>query len=61
MGFFRRLREDYVDKPVKIVLDNARYQHCEAVIKTALSWLFHYSVNIAIGRYRENPLNELLS
>jgi hypothetical protein len=24
MEFFRQLREDYVDKPVKIVLDNAR-------------------------------------
>jgi transposase len=54
MEFFRRLREDYVDKPIKIVLDNARYQHCKAVMEEAqrlnieLLFLPPYSPNLNI-------------
>ncbi|MDR1371118.1 MAG: transposase [Dysgonamonadaceae bacterium] len=54
MEFFRQLREDYVDKPVKIVLDNARYQHCKAVMEVVQSlniellFLPPYSPNLNI-------------
>jgi len=37
MAFLWQIRETYADKPIKIVLDNARYQHCKAVIQVAQS------------------------
>ncbi|KAA6334110.1 hypothetical protein EZS27_017544 [termite gut metagenome] len=33
--FFHQLKEIHKDKPIKIVLDNAKYQHCKAVIEVA--------------------------
>jgi transposase len=48
----RKIAKQYVDKPVYIILDNARYQHCELVIKTAeelkinLVFLPPYSPNL---------------
>ncbi len=35
VDFLIRIKERYADKPVKIVLDNARYQHCKFVEETA--------------------------
>jgi transposase len=37
MSFLCQLRELYLDKPVKTVLDNARYQHCKVVMELAES------------------------
>jgi transposase len=54
MSFLTLLRKKYWDKPVYIVLDNARYQHCQAVIEAArslhISLLFlpAYSPNLNI-------------
>jgi transposase len=54
MVFFRQLRGDYLDKPIKIVLDNARYQHCKVVMEAAQSlnvellFLPPYSPNLNI-------------
>jgi transposase len=54
MTFLNQLREIYVDKPVRIVLDNARYQHCKAVMERAesleieLLFLPAYSPNLNI-------------
>ena len=52
--FFKQLREHYGDSPLKIVLDNARYQHC-ALVETAakslditLLFLPPYSPNLNI-------------
>ena len=47
-----KLAVDYVGKPIKIVLDNARYQHCKAVVEAAarlhieLIFLPTYSPNL---------------
>jgi transposase len=47
-----QLKETYADKPIKLVLDNARYQHCEAVLAVAkkleieLLFLPPYSPNL---------------
>jgi transposase len=52
--FFKQLRTEYLNKPICIVLDNARYQHCEAVTKIAeqynitLVFLPPYSPNLNI-------------
>jgi hypothetical protein len=52
--FLIQIKECYGDKPVKIVLDNARYQHCkfveEAVKKMEINLLFvpSYSPNLNI-------------
>jgi len=52
--FLKQLKDKYCDLPIYIVLDNARYQHCELVIKTALSlditllFLPPYSPNLNI-------------
>lgn len=35
--FLQHLKEKYADKPIKIVLDNATYQHCNLVTETAKS------------------------
>jgi transposase len=54
MTFLSQLREIYWDKPIKIVLDNARYQHCNAVMELAesldieLLFLPPYSPNLNI-------------
>lgn len=54
VGFFKQLRENYPSLPIKIVLDNARYQHCNLVINAAeklnISLLFlpSYSPNLNI-------------
>jgi transposase len=54
MDFFRQLRETYGEMPVKTVLDNARYQHCKAVMERAedlnieLLFLPPYSPNLNI-------------
>lgn len=54
IDFFKKLREHYGDIPLKIVLDNARYQHCklvEAVAKQlniTLLFLPSYSPNLNI-------------
>lgn len=52
--FLKQLREHYVDLPLKIVLDNARYQHCKLVEEAAkelnitLLFLPPYSPNLNI-------------
>jgi len=52
--FFEQLKTHYGDLPLKIVLDNARYQHCkfveEAAIKLNITLLFlpSYSPNLNI-------------
>jgi len=52
--FFKKLREHYGDIPLKIVLDNARYQHCllvESMAKSldiTLLFLPSYSPNLNI-------------
>ena len=49
---FEMLAQQYVNIPIKIVLDNARYQHCKAVMRKAqelgieLSFLPPYSPNL---------------
>ncbi len=54
VDFLIRIKERYADKPVKIVLDNARYQHCKFVEETAkglgieLLFLPSYSPNLNI-------------
>ncbi len=54
IDFFRQLRNHYGESPVKIVLDNARYQHCRAVEEAAkmlnitLLFLPSYSPNLNI-------------
>ena len=54
IAFFKQLREVYVDLPLKIVLDNARYQHCKVVENSArelgitLLFLPSYSPNLNI-------------
>ena len=54
ISFFKQLRKKYGDKPLKIVLDNARYQHCTAVksfaesIGIELLFLPPYSPNLNI-------------
>lgn len=54
VGFLKKLREIYVDLPLKIVLDNARYQHCSLVENAAkelgitLLFLPSYSPNLNI-------------
>jgi hypothetical protein len=54
MDFLRLLKEKYSDKPVFLVLDNAKYQHCRAVMKKAgelgiiLLFLPPYSPNLNI-------------
>jgi len=52
--FLKQLKEHYGDMPLKIVLDNARYQHCKLVEKAAkelniiLLFLPSYSPNLNI-------------
>ena len=52
--FLNIIKEQYTDLPIKIVLDNARYQHCKAVEKIAdslgikLLYLPSYSPNLNI-------------
>lgn len=52
--FFKQLKEKYNDKPIAIVLDNARYQHCFLVKTFAKSLGIHllflppYSPNLNI-------------
>jgi hypothetical protein len=52
--FFKKLKEYYEDIPLKIVLDNARYQHCQLVEEAArvlnitLLFLPSYSPNLNI-------------
>lgn len=52
--FLKQLKEHYCDLPIKIVLDNARYQHCKIVEQTAkqlgitLLFLPAYSPNLNI-------------
>ena len=52
--FFKKLKEYYGDIPLKIVLDNARYQHCQLVEEAArvlnitLLFLPSYSPNLNI-------------
>jgi transposase len=54
VAFFKQLRELYGDVPLKIVLDNARYQHCKLVETVAKSlyitllYLPPYSPNLNI-------------
>lgn len=54
VAFLKELKEHYGDMPLKIVLDNARYQHCkfveEAAEKLNITLLFlpSYSPNINI-------------
>lgn len=54
IAFLKQLRKKYCDKPVTIVLDNARYQHCLAVknfaasINIELLFLPPYSPNLNI-------------
>ncbi|MCK9204471.1 MAG: IS630 family transposase [Bacteroidales bacterium] len=54
VAFLIKLKEHYGDLPVKIVLDNARYQHCEVVENAAnklnitLLFLPSYSPNLNI-------------
>jgi transposase len=54
MDFLKQLKELYYDKPITIVLDNARYQHCNVVKSIAdelgitLLFLPPYSPNLNI-------------
>lgn len=54
MDFLNQIKKMYWDKPIIIVLDNARYQHCEAVKLLAeklgieLMFLPPYSANLNI-------------
>lgn len=54
VSFFKQLKEQYGDKPIAIVLDNARYQHCFLVTAFAKSLGIHllflppYSPNLNI-------------
>jgi len=54
IDFLKQLKTHYADKPIKIVLDNARYQHCKIVEKAAkdlgitLLFLPSYSPNLNI-------------
>jgi transposase len=54
VAFLKQLKEHYGDLPLKIVLDNARYQHCKLVEETAkalgitLLFLPSYSPNLNI-------------
>jgi len=54
VAFFKQLKEHYGDLPLKIVLDNARYQHCKFVKQAAenlgitLLFLPPYSPNLNI-------------
>ena len=58
MKFLKELRIKYDEKPITILLDNARYQHCKCCIKLAeelnieLNFLPSYSPNLnLIERY----------
>ena len=54
IAFFKQLKEHYGDIPLKIVLDNARYQHCKLVetaakqLNITLLFLPSYSPNLNI-------------
>lgn len=54
VSFLKQLKEQYGDKPIAIVLDNARYQHCWLVKTTATMFGIHllflppYSPNLNI-------------
>lgn len=54
IAFLKQLKEQYGDKPIAIVLDNARYQHCFVVTAFAKSLGIHllflppYSPNLNI-------------
>lgn len=54
IAFFQKLRKHYGDVPLKIVLDNARYQHCKLVeaaaiqLNITLLFLPSYSPNLNI-------------
>lgn len=52
--FLHQLKAEYADKPIHIILDNARYQHCAAVkelaekLKIELVFMPAYSPNLNI-------------
>jgi transposase len=54
VGFLQQLRDHYLDKPIAIVMDNARYQHCQIVLEKAkylnmdILFLPPYSPNLNI-------------
>lgn len=54
IAFLKKLKKKFADKPIYIVLDNARYQHCHAVMHVAgslgicLLFLPPYSPNLNI-------------
>jgi transposase len=54
VAFLKQLKDHYGELPIKIVLDNARYQHCKLVEETAkqlnitLLFLPSYSPNLNI-------------
>lgn len=54
MTFLTQLRDEYGDKPIHLILDNARYQHCKAVKEFAMAIDIHlvflppYSPNLNI-------------
>lgn len=54
VDFLKRIKEHYGDLPIKIVLDNARYQHCKLVedaaekLNITLLFLPSYSPNLNI-------------
>lgn len=54
IDFFKHIKKQYADLPLKIVLDNARYQHCQLVEEAAqamgitLLFLPSYSPNLNI-------------
>ena len=54
VDFLKQLKKHYGDKPLKIVLDNARYQHCKLVedvakqLNITLLFLPSYSPNLNI-------------
>jgi transposase len=54
LQFLKQLKQKYADKPIALVLDNARYQHCELVkafaesLKINLLFLPPYSPNLNI-------------
>ena len=54
MTFLTKLRSEYGDQPIHLILDNARYQHCKAVKEFAVAMDIHlvflppYSPNLNI-------------
>jgi hypothetical protein len=46
--FLKQLKEQYNDKPIAVVLDNARYQHCFTVTTFAKSLGIHLLFSTSI-------------